>query len=191
MSNRIVLLIISVTPAMMAGCSSSDERLVEIARQSVDTQHQQNDTLARQSQAVVEESHLLAKAAQQLVSQDAKARQNIIDSQRQLHDQLHQERSSVDRQRELLDGERQAIAEQRLREPIIGAAIERTGMLLACLAPLALAAYALVLTGRSHNQAPELEELLLRELTSTESRLLPWLTTRRLGRNERVLPIER
>lgn len=189
MRNIIALLIISAILPMIAGCSSSDERLVEMAQQSVQAQHQQNDALARQSQAVVQESHELAKTAQELVIHDAQARQDLIASQRQLHGELHEERGGVDRQRELLDSERRAIADQRQRDPIIGAAVERTGMLLACLAPLALAAYTLVLMGRSHNQAPQLEELLMGELISDEPKLLPWLMApQRLAQNEHALP---
>jgi hypothetical protein len=176
MRNTITLLISPAILAMIVGCSSSDERLAQFAEQSVQTQHQQNDALARQSEAVVHESHELAEAAQQLVSRDAQARQDLIQSQRQLHEELHQEQSGVDRQRDALDQERRAIAEQRQRDPIMAAAIERTGMLLACLAPLTLAAYVLVLMGRSHNQAPELEELLLGELTAGEPNFSPGQT---------------
>ena len=174
MRNTITLLISSVILAMIAGCSSSDERLAQFAERSVETQRQQNDSIARQSEAVVRESHALATAAQQLVTQDAQARQDMIRGQQQLRDEFHEERSGVDRQRAALDDERRGIAEQRQRDPIVAAAIERVGVLMGCLTPLALAAYALVLMGRTRNQAPELEELLLRDLTTAEPLLLPW-----------------
>jgi hypothetical protein len=180
MRTKINRLISSVMLAMTVGCSSSDERLATFAQQSVQTQHEQNDVLARQSEAVVHESHELAKAAQQLVSRDAQARQDLIHSQQQLHEELYQERSGVDRQRDALDEERRAIADRSQRDPIIAVAIERTGLLLACLVPLILAGYALMLMGRSHNPVPELEELLMSELITGEPVLLPWSNWPRL-----------
>ena len=184
MKNPLAPLIGSAMLAMIAGCNSSDERLAQFAQQSVQTQHQQNDTLARQSEAVVKESHELAAAAGQLVDRDAQARQELIQSQRQLHAELHDERSGVDRQRAALDDERRAMADQRQRDPVIAAAIERSGVLLACLSPLILAAYALVQMGRSHSHAPELEELLLAELTGDQPKLLSWPNAPRFLKRE-------
>ena len=93
---------------MIAGCSPTDERLVEFAERSVETQRQQNQYLAEQSAAVVKESHALATGAQQLVSRDAQARQEMIQSQAKLHEQVHEERVGVDRQREALEEERRS-----------------------------------------------------------------------------------
>src|SRR5262245_41572820 len=111
----------------IAGCSPSDERLVELAQQSVETQRQQNQAMAQQSAAVVKESHELAIAAKELVTQDAKARQEIIAAGK-----------DIDRQREVLDAERRSIANQRYWEPVLGDAIQAAAALLACLAPLLL-----------------------------------------------------
>jgi hypothetical protein len=128
--------------------------------------------LARQSEAVVKESHELAIAAGQLVNRDAEARRELLQAQTRLHDQLHQERSGVDRQRELLDEERRAIAQERLQAPIIAMAIERVGVLFACLTPLVLAAYALRQLGQAHYESAELGEFLLTDAISIEPRLL-------------------
>ena len=55
----------------MIGCSDSpdmrDQRLAEFAEQAVKEQARQNDRMADQSQAVVEESHQLAEAWPSLV----------------------------------------------------------------------------------------------------------------------------
>ena len=62
----------------VTGCDTGDQRLAQLAQHELETQHQQNETIARQSGAVVQESHELAVAAKQLVSQDAIARQELI-----------------------------------------------------------------------------------------------------------------
>ena len=85
--NLTVLTVIAIT-----GCNSN-ERLAELAQHDLETQHAQNETIARQSSAVVAESHQLAVAAKDLVSQDAKARQELIAAQHDLHGQLHEERT--------------------------------------------------------------------------------------------------
>ena len=121
---------------------------------------------------MVQESHQLAVAAKDLVAQDAKARQELIQAQRELHGQLHDERTGVDRQREALDDERRAIASQRQREPMIGAAIQGAALLLGCLTPLLLAAYALKQLGRVNREPAELGEILLTELTEGQPKLL-------------------
>ena len=70
--NLTVLSMIAIT-----GCSSN-ERLADLAQHELEIQHTQNETIARQSSAVVNESHQLAVAAKDLVSQDAQARQELI-----------------------------------------------------------------------------------------------------------------
>src|SRR5689334_22354393 len=98
--NLTILSVIAIT-----GCNR-DERLANFVQRDLETQHAQNETIAQQSSAVVHESHQLAVAAKDLVSQDAKARQELIAAQHDLHGQLHEERSGVDRQRAVLDEER-------------------------------------------------------------------------------------
>ena len=178
-ANRGLLILMALTWIAITGCNSN-ERLAELAQHDLETQHQQNETIARQSSAVVQESHQLAVAAKELVSQDAKARQELIQAQRDLHGQLHDERTGVDRQREALDDERRAIASQRQRDPVIGAAIQGAAVLLGCLAPLLLAAYALKQLGRINREPAELAEILLTELAEGQSKVLPWSNALRL-----------
>lgn len=128
--------------------------------------------MARQSEAVVRESQTLATAAGQLVNRDAQARHDIVLAQSNLHEQFHRERSGVDRQREQLDDEHRAIAQERQRDPIIDVAIENVGLLLACLTPLVLAAYALRQIRLANHERPDLGELLLAEFTVAPSGLL-------------------
>ena len=163
-----------VTLAVLGGCSRSDQRLVEMANQSIATQHEQNDAMARQSESVLKESHELAVAAGQLVDRDAQARRDLIQADAQLHDAIHDERVSVDRQRAELDQERRTLAAERQRDPVIAMAILEAATLLACVAPLVLAAYALRQVGRTNSQSFELGELVLSELAAGDRRLLPW-----------------
>jgi hypothetical protein len=158
----------------MLGCSSEpDERLARFAEQSVATQKQQNEMLARQSEAVIRENQRVTEAAQALVEQDATARQEMVAAQRQLSEQFHAERSVIDRERAGLEQERREIATQRQRDPVVAEAVHIVGMLLLCLTPLALAAYALCRLDRGRGDGEELGELLIAELASDTPRLLP------------------
>lgn len=168
----------SMLPALvlvaMLGCSSDpDERLARFAEQSVATQKEQNQMLARQSEAVIRENQRVTEAAQALVEQDATARQEMVAAQRQLSEQFHAERSDIDRERAGLEQERREIAAQRQRDPVVAEAVHIVGMLLACLTPLALAGYALYRLDRGLDHGEDLGELLIAELASDSPRLLP------------------
>jgi hypothetical protein len=165
-----LLFSLAILASRITGCNSSDE---QFAQQSMANQRQQNELIANQSAAVVQESSHIAEGAKELVTRDAQARQELILAQKQAHEQLHEERASVDRQREALDGERRDIAETRVRDPIVGAAIQGAIELIACLSPLVLAAYALRQLGRASSAPVELGELLLNEFTSSQPTLLP------------------
>ena len=159
---------------MLAGCSreANDARLVEQAKWSVEQQARQNEQVARQSQTVAEQGKHLTQAAQNLVESDAAARRELIESQKTLSQELHDERAGVDRQREALEDERRTIAHQRHRDPILAAAIQAAGLLLACLLPLLVCIYVL---SRITSETPEEElgELLVHELSAEEPKLLP------------------
>lgn len=90
--------------AATLGCSSApDERLARFAEQSVATQKEQNQMLARQSEAVIRENQRITEAAQALVEQDAAARQELITAQRQLSEQFDAHRATVGRELGKLD----------------------------------------------------------------------------------------
>jgi len=88
---------IAIVPILLLltviGCSDSpdmrDQRLAEFAEQAVKEQARQNDRMADQSQAVVEESHQLAETAKELVEHDAEARRELIAAQQELTTQLN------------------------------------------------------------------------------------------------------
>ena len=71
-----------------------------------------------------------------------------------------------------MEAERRQIAGERQRAPIIAAAITQVGLILACLAPLALCAYLLWSLKSTAEQDEAVTELLVEELTSEHPRFL-------------------
>lgn len=154
------LIPLSLVAAAVIGCSSSDERLSQLAQEMAHEQASQNHRMAQLQQEV-------AAGARQLVEAEGRARQEFFKLQAQLQSQT----IDVGRQRDELELQRQQLDLQRRREPLIASAVLQAGLLIACLAPLLLCGQLL----RSANQetADELVvELLVRELASNEPRLL-------------------
>jgi len=130
-----------LTLVLVIGCSSTDERLVELSRQSADRQAAQSQQMAQQGQQV-------AEAAHDLVSADAKARQELVVAQSDLQKPLQTERGHLDRQHEALEYERQEIAATRNRDPIVAGAIVSAAVLLACVLPILLCLFVLRMTSQ-------------------------------------------
>jgi hypothetical protein len=172
---------IAIVPILLLltviGCSDTpdmrDQRLAEFAQQTVKEQARQNDRMADQSQAVVEESHQLAKAAKELVARDAEARRELIAAQQELTTQLNGQQSAIYTGHDRLEQDRREIAEQRHRDPIVAAMIQNIGLTLACLLPLVVAVFVI---WQMQSQEPDhaaVAELLILEMTADEPRLLP------------------
>jgi hypothetical protein len=148
------------------GCSSSDERFVELSQQSIARQAEQNRQVARQSQQVAEATH-------ELVQADAHARTELIEAQHQLEAGIQAERDSLDQQRQNLEKDRQSLAAAREREPVIAQAIGVAACLLAVTACVIFCIY-LVRAASSSPAELDLNELLLTELMADQpSFLLP------------------
>ena len=166
---------------LLIGCAPPpdlrDQRLAEVAQQSVAVQAQQNEQIARQSQATAEQGRQLAEATKQLVAKDAEARQQLLAAHEKLHAQLQQQRASIDAGRDALEQERRQLAAERQREPILAASIETLGLILACLLPLTLCGLLLWRLGRVEPDDAAVAELLVCELTSDRPRLLPGLVS--------------
>jgi len=165
---------------VVGGCGRSpDERLADFAQQSMAEQRKQNDRIADQSQAVVEESHQLAETAKELVAHDAEARRELIAAQQELTTQLNDQQSAIQTGHQQLEQDRREIAEQRHRDPIVAAVIQDFGLAIACLLPLLVA---VLVIRQMHSQEPDhaaIVELLTLELTSEEPRLLAGATVTR------------
>ena len=162
---------------VVAGCKRSpetdDQRLVELIRESMARQAEQNRQLAQQSEQIIEVSQKLSQTAQELVAHDAQARQELIAVQDRLNMQLHQQRAAIDAGRDQLEQDRRELAQQRHRDPIVAEAIAGAALLLACVLPLAVCA---LVVWRLDGHKPEdavVAELLVTELVSDRPRLLP------------------
>lgn len=120
---------------LAAGCSDSpDERLAELAEQSLRQQASQNERLAEQSKQI-------AEASRHLVKNDSEARKEMIAAHATLQKELQAERANINQQLSNIEDERRDIAQQRGRDPIIAQTIGAVGLTLGCLLPLLLAGY--------------------------------------------------
>jgi hypothetical protein len=174
MNRNEILMMLSLL-LLVNGCNapSSDERLAQFAQASVEQQSKQNETIARQSQAVIVESSQLADAAGDMVAKDAESRKQLIAAQQQLTSELHAERSRIDQQKQAFDLERRELAESRHREPILAATIQSVGIALVALLPLAVCIYVLrQLYWNDSSDETSVAELLLSEFTSERPLLL-------------------
>ncbi len=151
--------------ACVIGCSSSDDRYVELSQQSVARQAEQNRQMAQQSQQVAEATHELMQA-------DARARAEMINAQRSLEEGLQAERAKLDGERDRLEQDRQVFAKAKEREPIVASAIFSAALLVAAILPLVLAIYLIRASG-GREPEQDLAELLMHELFSEQSMLLP------------------
>lgn len=168
------MLMTVLIPGMIVGCSRApDERLAEFAQQTMMEQTRQNQRMADQSEAIVDESHQLAEAAKELVERDAEARRELIAAQQELRSQLNEQQSAIYTGHERLEQDRREIAEQRHRDPIIAAVIQDIGLIIACLLPLLIAVQVI---WQMQSQEPDhaaVAELLTLYMTSEEPLLLP------------------
>jgi hypothetical protein len=155
-----VTLMATALIAVVIGCDE-DKRLVNALQDAADRQAEQNREIAYQS-------HQVAEATKAIVEADAQARKELAALQRD----LQAEQAQINQQRDELESERREIAKQRQRDPIIAAAINNVGLILACLISLAVAGYLLYcLRDRSDDQV--VGEILIEELLSDDPVLLP------------------
>ena len=150
-----------VLALLIAGCSSSDARLVELSRESLERQAEQNTQTARQSEQT-------AEAARRLVEADAQARREMV----RLQQQVQAERASLDRQREALEAERREQAQARRWDSLFAHALLSAALLLAAALPLVLCAHLVRHLGRGGDETA-VGELLIGELTAERPTLLP------------------
>ena len=114
------------------GCQNESDRVAELASQHAAQQ-------AELSRETVELQAELVEGTQQLVEADAQARRDFLE----LQENLDQQRAEIGRRHDELEDERQIIAKQRHRDPIVADTVFAVGSLLACLLPLVLAGYLL------------------------------------------------
>jgi hypothetical protein len=148
-SALVVLSVIGVV-----GCSSDDQRLVSLSRESADRQAEQNRLVETNNQQVID-------AARELVEADAQGRKENLE----LHKQIESERSAINEQRDALEAERRQLADHRIRDPLIANAILAAAGLVAAILPLAVCVYLLRgLFHKSDDQA--MVDVLIEEMVS-------------------------
>jgi hypothetical protein len=136
------------------GCSSGDDRLVELSRESAERQAEQNRLVETNNRQVLE-------ATNRLVEADAKSRTENIE----LHRQIEVERSGINQQRDSLEQERRQIAGERIRDPIIAESIQAVAGLIAAILPLIVCLF--LLRGLFHKSDQEaLADVLIEDLVS-------------------------
>ena len=128
--SRIVTLTAIVVMAI--GCSSDSDRVAELASRHATQQSELSRETVKLQTKLVEGTHELVKA-------DAQARREFIE----LEGRLDQQRAEIARRHDDLEDERQVIAKQRIRDPIVADAVIAIGSLLACLLPLLVVGYLL------------------------------------------------
>ena len=179
------LLALFVVPSIIAGCADNrDQRLAGFAQDAMATQSKQNQHMADQATAVVKESHKLAEAAGDLVEQDAHARHDMILAFRDLTSQLNLHKAVVDAGRERLESERRDIARLRVRDPIIAAAIQGLGLLLASMFPLGMVGFVIYQMNRQEPDHVAVSELLITDLASNKPLIWPGLQQQLMHRSE-------
>lgn len=153
-----LLLVLGLTG--IVGCDTDDERLVGLSEKSADRQAEQNAFIAKQSQETTQ-------ATRDLVAADAKARAELLQAQRSLQHELQVERGRLDARREQLDQQQLDLTVAEQREPVIAQSILVTGILLACLLPLAVCIYVLRAV-QDDATSGDLTNLLAQELISAD-----------------------
>ncbi|MGO8745075.1 MAG: hypothetical protein ACLQNE_03710 [Thermoguttaceae bacterium] len=149
--------LITVVPlALTLGCDEKpDERINQANRELAARQ-------AEQQKQFVQIQKELTEGSRKLVESDAKARAELVAVQQG----LRSDQAEFGRQRDALEIERKEIARTRYLDPIIAAAIEHVGIILACLLPLGLGFY-LLFTLNRHSQGDEvLTEFLIQEVAN-------------------------
>jgi hypothetical protein len=136
------------------GCLESDPQLTSWQQQQI--QHAERQAAENTA------------AARALVAADANARQQLATLGRE----LQTERAEIGKQRDALEAERKHLASERLRDPIIAAAIQTLGLLTLAALPLVLA-WLLLRSSPASEATTDLEELLLVALAEESSSLAP------------------
>jgi len=145
-----------IVAVLVVGCSSEDQRLVDLSRQSVDRQAEQNRLVEANNRQVID-------ATQKLVEADAQARRETI----QLQHVIQNERSGINQQRDALEEERRQIAEQRNRDPIVAESIQAAVGLVVAALPLVVCLFVLrALFHKSDDEA--MVDVLIEELVTQE-----------------------
>jgi hypothetical protein len=164
LSSTLWLLVLALL--MSAGCHSREDQrdagLHAANQAALQAQKQQNQLVAAQSQALAENSRQITAAAEAVLARE-----------HEIREQLNQQQAQVDNGRNELEKERQVLALQRHRDPLIAAAVQSVGLWFACTTPLLIGVYVLRLMLVQQPEHAALADLLVSELVSDQPKLLP------------------
>ena len=167
MEKQTLLITLTLILLTSIGCNSDENaRVAELATQQLERQADQNRRMSELQQEV-------ASGSRELVEADARSRQEMVTLQRE----MQTERSEIGHQRDQLEAERREIADSRIRDPIIAAAITRVAFVVVSLLPL-LICWLLLQQKVEPADKNEITELLLDDLVSAEPRLVPPTTSK-------------
>lgn len=144
----------------IAGCSSQDSLTQESTRQQIE-----------QQKLLTKQQTDLAKASQELVAADARARLQITQLQSKLQTDFQTERKDIGQQRDALEQDRRDIAQYRHRDPLIAAALANACSVLVALLPILLLIQLLKCARDEPSDVP-VTELLICDLVA-ENPMLP------------------
>ena len=180
MANRhkIIRVLMMILSAATTGCRDhTDARIEQVMRESLERQAEQNRHIA-------EQSRLSADSVRRVVEAESETRTEVVDLQRDIverdneererlaeltqsaQNNLNAERVGLDKQRASLEQERQQLAVERSRDPIIAQMIGTVGVLVACTIPLLLAGYVFYSLTRGSDDESIVNEILLSEVTA-------------------------
>ncbi|MBM4078019.1 MAG: hypothetical protein FJ267_20510 [Planctomycetes bacterium] len=106
----------------------------------------------------------------ELLEQQAQQQSAQTQQMAELQEQWQAERTRLDEQRDLLEVDRQQLAQQRIREPVIAHSIEGIGLLALSLLPLVVSALLLAKSNRT-DEENVIAETLMGDLMSNQPRL--------------------
>jgi hypothetical protein len=139
---------------ILVGCSRDDQRLVDLSRQSLDRQAEQNRLVETNNQQITD-------ATKRLIEADADSRRENT----RLHHDLQAERTGVNQQRDALEQERREIASERNRDPIVAESIKTAVGLIVAALPLVICLF--LVRGLFHKSDDEaVADLLVEQLLS-------------------------
>jgi hypothetical protein len=144
-----------------SGCQQKDQQIAEMTERLITEQSHQNQ--------LVSEAHgNLAEGSKLLVEADANARRELA----QIQGKVREDLAVIAQRQDILEAERKAIAMERRQESLVTSSLLTFGILLACLAPLVLAGFALLTLNRTPVD-DEQAEILLTELAQVLSESSP------------------
>ena len=161
------------------GCSPQDREAVEVARESMQRQAEQNKILSEQSQKNTQAADNFVRAEatarqeliavqRQIVERDAQGRQELNQLQKDVQKSTSAAQEHVDTERTRLETERREIAQERQQAPIVAEATRGTGLLLVCVLPLAVVIHLIYSLRSRPDQDDVLTEILLQDLAAEE-----------------------